>query len=128
MICDTTFLADLRRERQRALRGPALAFLAAHRRQPFLVTVISAGEIAVVFNSTADARTYLRRFKVLRLTPEIALVAAQIDRELIDQRLGENDNWIAGFCRYYEQPIISRDTAFDRVRGLRRLSYKLWSL
>ena len=60
---------------------------------------------------------------MLRLTPEIALVAAQIDRELIDQRLGENDNWIAGFCRYYGQPIISRDTAFDRVRGLRRLSY-----
>jgi predicted nucleic acid-binding protein len=123
VICDTTFLSDLRRERQRALRGPALAFLAAHRRQPFLVTVISAGEIAVIFESTADARTYLSRFKVLRLTPEIALVAAQIDRELIDQRLGENDNWFAGFCRYYGQPIISRDTAFDRVRGLRRLSY-----
>jgi len=35
-------------------------------------------------------------------------------------RPGENDNWIAGFCRYYGQPIISRDAAFDRVRGLRR--------
>jgi predicted nucleic acid-binding protein len=38
-------------------------------------------------------------------------------------RLGENDNWIAAFCRYYGQPLVSRDQAFDRVRGLRRLIY-----
>ncbi len=77
MIADTTFLSDLRRERE-------------------------------------------------RLTPEIAYVAASVDRDLMEdtgQRLGENDNWIAGFCRYYGQPIISRDVAFDRVRGLRRLAY-----
>jgi predicted nucleic acid-binding protein len=59
------------------------------------------------------------------LTPEIALAAAAVERELITNRgrLGENDNWIAGFCRYYGQPVISRDTAFDRVRALRRLEY-----
>jgi len=57
--------------------------------------------------------------------PKIALTATAVQRELIltGQRLGENDNWIAGFCRYYGQPIISRDGAFDRVRGLRRLDY-----
>jgi predicted nucleic acid-binding protein len=62
---------------------------------------------------------------VLRLTPEIAYVAAAVDHELIQagQRLGENDNWIAGFCRHYGQPVISRDRAFDRVRRLRRISY-----
>ena len=38
-------------------------------------------------------------------------------------RLGENDNWLAAFCRYYGQPLISRDGAFDRVPGLRRLPY-----
>ena len=31
----------------------------------------------------------------------------------IGERLGENDNWIAGFCRYYREPIISSDSAFD---------------
>jgi predicted nucleic acid-binding protein len=48
-----------------------------------------------------------------------------VGRELIllGQRLGENDNWITGFCRYYGQPIISRDAGFDRVRALRRLDY-----
>jgi len=73
-------------------RGPALTFLARHRNQTVLATVISVGEL---------------------------------DRELIRSggRLGENDNWVAGFCRYYGQPVISRDVGFDRVRGLRRLAY-----
>ena len=125
MICDTSFLSDLRREREHGRRGPATEFLGRHRGQPFLVTVITAGEIAVVFDSNADARSFLKPYRVLRLTPEIALTAAVVERELIATggRLAENDNWIAGFCRYYGQPIISRDHAFDRVRGLRRLNY-----
>jgi hypothetical protein len=27
------------------------------------------------------------------------------------------------FSRYYREPVISRDNAFDRIRGLRRLAY-----
>jgi predicted nucleic acid-binding protein len=42
---------------------------------------------------------------------------------MIGQRLGENDTWIAGFCRYYGQALISRDNAFNRVRALRRFEY-----
>ena len=51
----------------------------------------------------------------------VAEAAADVDREMmsIGQRLGENDNWIAGFCRYYGQPVISLDGAFDRVPRLR---------
>jgi len=123
MIADTTFLSDFRREQERRLVGPARSLLVRHRGQPFLVSVISAGEIAVIFDTTAEARAFLRPYRILRLTPEVAYVAAEIDRELADQRLGENDNWIAGFCRYYGQPLISRDGGFDRVPGLRRLAY-----
>ena len=125
MIADTTFLSDLHHERETQTRGPAVAFLARHRAQQLLATVVSAGELAVIFTSTADARRYLSNYRILRLTPEIAFEAAAVDRELIRTggRLGENDNWIAGFCRYYGQPLISRDGAFDRVRGLRRLPY-----
>lgn len=39
------------------------------------------------------------------------------------QRFGENDNWIAGFARYYREPLIGRDQAFDRAPGVRRISY-----
>jgi predicted nucleic acid-binding protein len=107
------------------MRGPAAAFLAAHRRAPFLVTVISVGEVAVIFADQSEARRFLAGYRILRLAPEIAYAAAGIDRELISVggRLGENDNWLAAFCRYYGQPLVSRDQAFDRVRGLRRLTY-----
>jgi predicted nucleic acid-binding protein len=36
---------------------------------------------------------------------------------------GENDNWIAGFARYYREPLITRDPAFDGVPEVRRLPY-----
>lgn len=125
MICDTNFLSDLYDEQQAGLQGRAAGFLARHRRASFFVTVISVGEVAVIFAEQSDARRFLSRYRTLRLTPEVAYTAAQIDRELIAAggRLGENDNWLAAFCRYYGQPLISRDQAFDRVRGLRRLAY-----
>ena len=126
MIADTTVLSDVRRERERSIIGPARSFLSRHRREPLFTTVISAGEIAVIFDSLADVRAFLAPYRILRLTPEVAYVAAALDRELIGttgNRLGENDNWIAGFCRYYGQPLVSRDEGFDRVRGLRRLAY-----
>jgi len=125
MIADTTFLSDFHHEREAVRRGPASRFLASHRSQPIIVTVISAGEIAVIFDSLSVAREFLGPFRILRLTPEIAFTSAQIDREQIASgtRLGENDNWIAGFCRYYGKALISRDRAFDLVRGVRRITY-----
>lgn len=126
MICDTTFLSDLHDEQVgRQARGGATVFMGRNRGQRFLCTAISAGELAVIFRTAEAAREFLARYRILRLTPEIAYTAAEVDRELIPsgQRLGENDNWIAGFCRYYGQPLISRDAAFDRVRGLRRIAY-----
>ena len=126
MIADTTLLSDFRRERERSIIGPAGSFLARHRRERLFTTVISAGEIAVIFDSLAEARVFLAPYRILRLTPEIAYMAAALDRELIGttgNRLGENYNWIAGFCRYYGQPLVCRDEDFDRVQGLRRLAY-----
>jgi predicted nucleic acid-binding protein len=125
MICDTTFLSDLLRERLDGRPRGALAFLAAHRRQPFLTTVISVGETAAMYAEPDEVRPLLSHYRQLRLTPEIAIAAATVDRELImvGQRLGENNTWIAGFCRYYGQALISRDNAFNRVRALRRFDY-----
>ena len=125
MIADTTFLSDFRRERERGILGPARTFARNHRSAQVLITVISAGELAAIFPSVVDARAFLDKYRILRLTPEVAYAAAGIDRELIavGMRLGENDNWIAGFCRYYGHPLISRDEDFDRVRALRRLAY-----
>ena len=68
----------------------------------------------------------MQKWKIYRLHDGVALAAADVDRELsrTGQRLGDNDNWIAGFARYYRQPVISHDDAFDRVPGVRRVNYE----
>ena len=101
------------------------AFLGGRRREVPAVSVVSLGEIAAGMADNNTALRFVERFRVVSLKPQIALAAAEIDRELIGigQRLGENDNWIAGFARYYGVPLISNDVAFDRVPGLRRVAY-----
>lgn len=124
MIADTTFLSDLIRERRQQIVGPAGRFLASHR-EPFRTSIISAGEIMHLFTTNAKAWDWLSDWKIYQLNRGIVSEAADVDREQIASggRLGENDNWIAGFARYYREPVISRDVAFDRVEGLRRVSY-----
>jgi predicted nucleic acid-binding protein len=125
MIADTTFASDYFNEQRRGRAGPANAFFTRHRARAIRLTIITAGEIAVVFPSSLLARQWLERWTIYRLHMGIMDASADIDRELIrrGRRLGENDNWIAGFARYYREPLISRDKAFDAVAGLRRIAY-----
>jgi predicted nucleic acid-binding protein len=125
MIADTTFASDLFNEQRRDQPGAATAFFARHRAKSIRLTIITAGEISVVFPSALLARQWLGRWTIYRLHMGIMDAAADLDRELIrrGKRLGENDNWIAGFARYYREPLISRDKAFDSVPGIRRLGY-----
>jgi predicted nucleic acid-binding protein len=125
VIADTTFLVHLLQEDQGARTGPARVFLAAYRREAIRTTIISMAEIAVIFPNSTAAWAHFKNWKVYALHRGIAEMAADVDRELIrtGARLGENDNWIAGFCRYYRESVISLDGAFDRVPELRRLAY-----
>jgi len=125
VIADTTFLIDFFREGRAARRGPARSFFAEHRTELIRTSVISLGEIAPSFATSAEAWQYFRPWKIYRLHPGVVDAAADVDRRLVQLgwRLGENDNWIAGFCRYYREPLISRDADFDRIQGLRRVAY-----
>ena len=125
MIADTTFASDFYREQQRRVAGPATRLFNEQRQQKIRLTIITAGEISVLFPTSAAARGWLERWTIYRLHLGIVDVAADIDREMINKggRLGENDNWIAGFARYYRETLISRDKAFDQVAGVRRLAY-----
>jgi predicted CopG family antitoxin len=98
---------------------------APHRREIIRTTIISLAEVATGFQSSAAAWDYFKWWKIYPLHRGIAEAAADVDRELaaVGQRLGENDNWIAGFCRFYREPVISADVAFDRVTLLRRILY-----
>jgi predicted nucleic acid-binding protein len=78
------------------------------------------------FSSSETAWACFSKWPIYRLHDGIAKAVADADREVSDggQRIGENDTWIAGFCLYYREPIISLDArAFDRVPRLRRLAY-----
>ena len=125
MIADTTFLTHFLQEGVEGRGGSARIFFAAHRSEIIRTSIISIGEVAVSFATSDDAWEYFKRWRVYPLHRGVADAAADLDRELIAQghRLGENDNWIAGFCRYYREPVISLDLAFDRVPGLRRIAY-----
>ncbi len=125
MIADTTFVSDLLKELRRGESGPAREFFAGHRREIIRTTIITVGELAVLFPTSAAARAWLSKWKVYPLHRGVAEAAADIDRTLkaAGQRLGENDNWIAGFANYYREPVISHDVAFDRAPGVRRVVY-----
>jgi predicted nucleic acid-binding protein len=125
MLADTTFLIDFYAERLARRQGPATACLARHRTDAFRISVVSIAEFSAGFSSPLQARIFLDTFHALRLFPEAAYEAGAIDRELIGLggRLGEADNLIAGTARYYGIPLVSKDRAFDRVRGLRRIAY-----
>ena len=118
MIADTTFLIQFLREGMAGTPGPARAFFAGHRTEIIRTSAISLGEIAVAFPTSSEAWEYFKKWRVYPLHRGVVDAAADVDRELIlrGQRLGENDNWIAGFCRYYREPVISLDQGFDRVQ------------
>lgn len=125
MIADTTFISDLVRERRRNARGPATAFLERHR-GGIRTTIITAGELAVMFKTSSEAWQWLAKWKIYQLHSGIAAAAADVERALrvAGEQLGENDNWIAGFAAYYREPVISHDAAFDRAPGVRRAIYE----
>jgi predicted nucleic acid-binding protein len=125
LLPDTTFLIDLSTEIENRSRGPARIWLEQNRSRNLWTTIISLGEIAPGLRDNEAARRFLSHYRIVRLTPEVALEAASIDRELMQtgERLGENDNWIAGFARYFGEAIVSNDQAFDRVPRIRRIAY-----
>lgn len=125
MIADTTFLIEFAKEGLVGRSGPARTFFARHRKELIRTSIISIGEAAAGFETSAAAWNYFQRWKIYPLHRGVAEAAADVDRELklIGQRLGENDNWIAGFCRFYRESVLSADLGFDRVTGLRRVTY-----
>jgi len=125
MIADTTFVSDFLKEFRRGQVGSARQFFAAQRGGIIRTTIITVAEVALLFPTSDGAWEWLSKWYVYRLHDGIARRAADVGRALAaaGARLGENDNWIAGFAAYYQEPVISHDLAFDRAPGVRRVEY-----
>ncbi len=69
--------------------------------------------------------TLIHESKVLRVDEVTAEHYGAVRSELREagRPIPENDVWIAALARQHLLPVISRDSHFDRVAGLQRLSW-----
>ena len=95
--------------------------------------VIVAGEFAFGIAQSRYREAYekslermLDRCRVLDIGIETARHYATIRLQLkaAGKPIPANDIWIAALCRQYAMPIMSRDSHFDFVSGLRRRTWQ----
>jgi predicted nucleic acid-binding protein len=127
LLLDTNFLIDLHAELRRkdAADGPAKRFMRANRTLAMAITPVTANEYATGIRHEREARRFLRRFRMIALGRDIALLASRIDREQSAQgrRLGENDTWQAAVALRFDLTLVTDDTDFDKVPRLKRRNY-----
>ena len=97
------------------------------------IPVIVAGEFAFGIAQSRYREAYekslermLDRCRVLDIGIETARHYATIRLQLkaAGKPIPANDIWIAALCRQYAMPIMSRDSHFDFVSGLRRRTWQ----
>lgn len=112
--------------------GSQLVGMALTATEQFAVPVIVLGEYRYgVAHSKrrhdyeAWLDRYLSLFRVLEITKDTALAYSDIRSELrrIGKPIPANDAWIAALCREHDLPLLSRDGHFDRVKGLKRITW-----
>lgn len=126
MILDTNALSAF------ADDAPA-AVAAIGRAEQVAIPVIVLGEYRYGINHAARPREheewlakFVRYCRILEVTQRTALWYADIRSELrkTGKPIPANDAWIAALCREHNLPLLSRDQHFDRVAGLRRLTWR----
>ena len=84
--------------------------------------MITVGEFAEGFDDPQEFGAFIGRYQVLQLSRTIAWRTAMLQTSL-QQRLGENDAWIAATALAYDATLVARDSAFARVPRLRYLQF-----
>ena len=127
LLLDSSFLIDLHDELRRkdGADGPAKRFIKANKTLPMVISPISASEYAAGIRNEREARRFLRRFRMVAVGRDIALLASWIDREQSAKglRLGENDTWQAAIALRFGLTLVTDDTDFAKTPQIRRLSY-----
>jgi tRNA(fMet)-specific endonuclease VapC len=112
--------------------GPAQQPVQSRTRTEIAVPVIVLGEYryGIMHSSRWPIHEawlvhYLPTFRVLEITIQATLEYATIRSELrqLGTPIPANDFWIAALCPQHDLPLLSRDGHFDRVKGLKRLTW-----
>ena len=122
LLLDTSFLIEFEDELAHRKSGPAIAVLAAHRRQAVAISIITLGEFAEGFTDPRALVEFLAPFRVVQLSRAIAWRTGALQSSLA-RRLGENDAWIAATALSYEATLVAREKAFERVPRLDYLAF-----
>jgi tRNA(fMet)-specific endonuclease VapC len=98
----------------------------------FAIPVIVAGEFAFGIAQSRHREAYERslqrmldRSTILEIGVETArhYAAIRMELKLAGKPIPANDVWIAALSRQHAMPVISRDSHFDFVGGLRRRTW-----
>ncbi|MBV8586680.1 MAG: PIN domain-containing protein, partial [Verrucomicrobia bacterium] len=93
---------------------------------------VSLGEYRFGILQSRNRTEYERALSLIEADVEILLIDrttavlyAQVRQELKTQGtpIPYHDIWIASLAKQHDLPIVSRDTHFDQVRGIRRVSW-----
>jgi len=118
LLLDTSFLIEWELELTARRAGPARRLLQARAPEEVAVSIVSVGEFAEGFEDPRQVEAFLRAYRVIQLSRAIAYRTAHLQAGL-EQRLGENDAWIAATALAYGAELAGRDRAFLRVPRLR---------
>ncbi len=125
MILDTNALSAFADNIPSAVKAVSAAGLLA-------VPVVVLGEYRYGIAHSRRERNYeqwLRPFletcQILEITEETIpwYVGVRAELRHLGKPIPSNDVWIAALSRQHVLPVLSRDTHFDRVKDLRRLSW-----
>jgi hypothetical protein len=122
LLLDTSFLVEFEDELASQRAGPASALLAARRKVPVAISIVTLGEFAEGFIDPVALNKFVSKFRILQLSRMIAWRTALLQTSL-SSRLGENDAWIAGTALAYGATLVGRERAFSRVPRLDYLTF-----
>jgi tRNA(fMet)-specific endonuclease VapC len=96
------------------------------------IPVVALGEYRFGVAQSRRKREYeewleksLPAYRVFDIDQETTLFYAElrVELKLAGTPIPSNDVWIAALCRQHHLAVLSRDHHFDRIRGLKRVTW-----
>ncbi len=113
-------------------RAPQVVEIVSEAQQ-LAIPVVIAAELAFGIAQSRHREAYERSLERMLdrcLVLEVGIATARhyaairLELKAAGKPIPANDLWIAALCRQYSMPILSRDSHFDFVSGLRRRTWQ----